>query len=155
MKLTDKIDFSRVEWVWLDLDDTLWDFTRNSLSSLALIYVKHRLDRFFPTVDVWRERYLFHNHQLWAQYNVGKITCDFLQRQRFLRPLLEAGCDEKTADRLASVLHVDYLDILGGYPHLIEGARDLLEHFRSKGYHIGVISNGFKEVQYRDRKSVV
>ena len=52
------IDLTGIEWVWVDLDDTLWDFSGNSLISLAKIYDMHDLHRFYPTMEQWRNRYL-------------------------------------------------------------------------------------------------
>ncbi len=147
------IDFNRVRWFWLDLDDTVWNFESNSLKSLAEIYESHSLDRFFESVDCWRECYMRHNHALWEQYNIGGITRDFLMRERFTRPLIEAGCDSDTVEELCRKLHFDYLDRLGRYPDLVDGARELMEVLQSKGYKIGILSNGFKEVQYRKIES--
>lgn len=143
------IDFTTVRWVWLDLDDTVWDFCNNSLKSLAEIYELHSLGRFFATVDDWRACYMRHNHALWELYSAGKVTREFLMHERFTRPLLEAGCDSGTAERMCGPLHVDYLDRLGRYPDLVEGARELLETLRRRGFKTGILSNGFKEVQYR------
>lgn len=146
-------DFKSIEWVWLDLDDTLWDFATNSVDSLGIIYYRHDLNRFYPTVDSWRERYLHHNHELWARYNVAEISRDYLQEQRFLRPLLEAGCPASEAKALTAILHKDYLDVLGEHSLLIDGAAELLDALHHKGFRIGILSNGFKEVQYRKLRS--
>lgn len=147
------IDLSRIKYVWVDLDDTVWDFAGNSHMALAAIYDIHGLDRFFGDVDTWRENYRRHNHALWDLYNQGKITRGFLQRERFLRPLLEVRVSHDEAERLWPILHTDYLDILGGYSTLIAGARELLDILREKGYRVGVISNGFKGIQYKKLSS--
>lgn len=146
-------DFDSIEWVWIDLDDTLWDFATNSVDSLRVIYERHGLNCFYPTADSWIKRYLHHNHELWAQYNVARISREYLQEQRFLRPLLEAGCPADEAESLTAILHRDYLDVLGDHSLLIDGADELLDTLHEKGFKVGIISNGFKEVQYRKLRS--
>lgn len=147
------IDLTGIEWVWVDLDDTLWDFSGNSLISLAKIYDMHDLHRFYPTMEQWRNRYLEVNHSLWARYNVGTISKDYLQHERFARPLIDCGMDEKEAFDYSEVLHTDYLRILGQCSALVPGARTLLEHIKARGLKIGVLSNGFKEVQFDKLRS--
>lgn len=147
------IDLTGIEWVWVDLDDTLWDFSGNSLISLAKIYDMHDLHRFYPTMEQWRNRYLEVNHSLWARYNVGTISKDYLQHERFARPLIDCGMDEKEAYDYSEVLHTDYLRFLGQCSTLVPGARNLLENIKAKGLKIGVLSNGFKEVQYDKLRS--
>lgn len=147
------IDLTGIEWVWVDLDDTLWDFSGNSLISLAKIYDMHDLHRFYPTMEQWRNRYLEVNHSLWARYNVGTISKDYLQHERFARPLIDCGMDEKEAYDYSEVLHTDYLRILGQCSALVPGARTLLEHIKARGLKIGVLSNGFKEVQFDKLRS--
>ena len=150
---TNTLDFARIKYVWVDLDDTIWDFAGNSYLSLATVYKLHKLDRFFSDVDTWRDTYRRHNHELWDLYNQGKITREYLQRERFLRPLLEAGVNPGEADRMWPVLHTDYLDILGSHSTLIDGARELLGVLREKGYGVGVISNGFQGIQFKKLRS--
>lgn len=147
------IDLTGIEWVWVDLDDTLWDFSGNSLISLAKIYDIHDLHRFYPTMEQWRNRYLEVNHSLWARYNVGTISKDYLQHERFARPLIDCGMDEKEAYDYSEVLHTDYLRILGQCSALVPGARTLLENIKARGLKIGVLSNGFKEVQFDKLRS--
>lgn len=143
----------KIDWVWVDLDDTIWDFSANSLDALGQVYESEHLVEFFPTVDEWRERYLECNHSLWPLYNVGKITKEFLMTERFRRVLVEAGCAEERAVAMSAVLDREYLDRLGRLKRLVPGALELLRHLRRNGYNIGVISNGFYEVQHRKMSS--
>ena len=47
-----------IDTVWLDLDDTIWDFHNNSLISLASLYETEHLDLYFDTLEHWQECYL-------------------------------------------------------------------------------------------------
>lgn len=145
-----KIDFSNITTVWVDLDDTLIDFTTNAHSSLVKMWNDEPvLRRYFADPEQWAERYEAHNMALWSKYNVGDITRDYLRLQRFLMPLAEAGMPEEEAENVARRYDTLYLDYLAREKALMPGAMDLLKFLRAKEVRIGCLSNGFKEVQYR------
>lgn len=141
------IDKDKIKWVWVDLDDTLWDFEANSLESLKMVFRHYGLERYFSCADEFCQKYLAVNHALWADYNVGKISRDYLMCERFRRPLAEAGypVTENTWREFSDY----YLDRLGECTLTVPGAHELLLRLRDQGFRIGIISNGFKEVQYR------
>lgn len=141
------IDRNKIKWVWVDLDDTLWDFETNSLESLKKVYRHFQLDRFFESEDDFCNKYLAVNHALWADYNVGNITREYLMRERFQCPLLAAGypVTETTWQEFSDL----YLDRLAECSRTVPGAHELLQRLRADGFKTGVLSNGFKEVQYR------
>lgn len=136
-----------VEWVWMDLDDTLWDFQANSRALLTALYHERGFDRYFPTALHWLRAYEEHNHALWADYALGRIERSFLLADRFRYPLQQAGHPQ--ADAESRFLDGHYLDRLGSMPLLVPGARELLQSLRARGYKIGVLSNGFTCVQHR------
>ena len=142
-----------IEWVWVDLDDTVWDFAGNSWDALGELYHQEGLDAYFVSVDDWRTKYLECNHSLWPRYNKGEITKEFLQLERFRKILDDAGFPRETLIEKARALDPLYLSILGEKSRLVEGAREMLEYLKAKGYKIGMISNGFYEVQYRKMRS--
>lgn len=131
-------------WVWFDLDDTLWDFTGNSLKALAVLYEKYSLYKLWPDVQQWLDSYHAENSRLWQLYNVGKINAATLRRQRFAVPLSKAGGDSS----LAEVLDKDYLHILSDYPETVKYAPELLARLSTQ-YNIGILSNGFADIQQR------
>ena len=144
---------NNIKWVWVDLDDTVWDFSGNSWDSLGELFFQEGLERYFANVDDWREKYLEYNHTLWPLYNAGKITKEFLQLERFRKVLADAGYPQESVIAKAQALDPLYLSILGTKTRLVEGAREMLQYLRDKGYNIGMISNGFYEVQYRKMRS--
>lgn len=141
-------DFSSVKWVWWDLDDTLWDFRANSLEALAEVYEAYGLSRLFPTVDAWRDSYHRFNRQLWTQYNANAIGMDHLRMERFRLPFVEAGAPDAEARRLSSEMDMDYLRRLGVKTRMVDGAREILDYLARKGYRMGILSNGFTDVQH-------
>lgn len=135
-------------WVWLDLDDTLWDFRGNSPIALEDTYHRYNLREFWKTNEDWQDVYHRHNEELWRLYSPGLITADFLRMERFRRPLAEAGCPDDRARELSLTMDAYYLARLAEMPHVVPGAHELLKRLRDAGYGIGVLSNGFKDTQY-------
>lgn len=140
-------EFEGIEWVWVDLDDTLWDFTANSRILLRAIYHERDMDRFFTSENAWIDAYEDYNHFLWTEYAAQRVTRAFLMADRFRRPLACAGHPD--ADGEGAFLDRHYLERLGTMGALVPGARELLGRLRTRGYKIGVLSNGFAEVQRR------
>ena len=141
-------------WVWFDLDDTLYDFSGNSDICLGEVYDMARLDRWWDTVSSWREHYHRINHELWELYAPGLIDRATLRRERFVRPLTEAGCPTAEAEELWPELDRLYLGLLGQKSATIPGAVEVVRRMRARGKKIGVLSNGFKEVQYSKLSSI-
>lgn len=136
--------------VWVDLDDTLIDFTTNAHSALCRMWADEPLlQRLFDSAEVWARRYEEYNMALWAEYNVGRISREFLRMERFRRPLAEAGLGDAQAREVSARYDVLYLDYLSTEKAQMPGAMRLLERLRKCGVRIGCLSNGFKEVQYR------
>ena len=145
-----------VRWVWLDLDDTLIDFHANSLEALRLTYDACRLDRYFADCKEWTDSYMRHNHALWDRYNRAEITQAYLRMHRFLDPVMEKcpAVDEESFAAEATRLDTVYLDLLAQQKCMIDGAVELVSHLRAQSYNIGVLSNGFTDVQHRKLRTV-
>lgn len=138
--------------VWLDLDDTLIDFHTNSRRALGRLYRTAGLDRMWSSADAWIDCYERYNQQLWAEYAAGDISRDHLRMERFRLPLAEGGCPDCEARRLSARFDTEYLDYLAEERELVPGALELLEALRCAGVTVGILSNGFAEVQYRKIK---
>lgn len=148
------IDPDLIKVAWIDLDDTLIDFRANSRSALAKVYYSTpALQKYFASPEEWLTRYSVHNHRLWTDLSAALITRQFLITERFRRPLTEAGMPDREARSLSDTLHTTYLDLLAIEKRTIPGAHDLLRRLRAAGITTGVLSNGFKEVQYRKMQS--
>lgn len=144
-----EINKENIDWVWVDLDDTIWDFKTNSWEALAHVYEYANLEKVFGNVDTWRTIYQDNNHQLWLLYNAGKITKEYLMMERFRKILVDVGYDNDLAEKMSLQLSDVYLDKLASLKTLVPGARQILDYLKCRGYSIGVISNGFYEVQHR------
>ena len=142
------------EWlVWLDLDDTLWDFRGNSHESLIELYHHLDLNRFWNSEQEWIEHYHRVNSALWALYAPGEISRDTLRHDRFFIPFVENGMSEDEAERLVPEADRYYLERLGRRDQLVPGAKELIDRLIARGFRLGVLSNGFEEVQYNKLRS--
>jgi putative hydrolase of the HAD superfamily len=137
-----------IHWVWVDLDDTLWDFTANSHALLRQLHSEHPECQRFDSADSWVDTYEAHNQMLWREYAAGNITRDFLMTDRFKHPFLQVGFTDAEAEALSAQFSDEYLSRLGKMSLLVPGARQTLEELRLQGFKIGILSNGFREVQH-------
>ena len=134
-----------IEHIFFDLDNTLWDFNRNSAEVLAALHDQFELvNKGIPTVGDFVERYHVHNDRAWKAYREGLMDKETLRWERYWRTLADFGHDNR---KLAMDLSGAYLDNLGDKNNLMPGARDLLDALHSS-YTLHIITNGFEEVQH-------
>lgn len=145
--------FSRDAMVWVDLDDTVWDMRGNSELCLGELYAEEGIDRYFADKETWSRIYHEINLGLWQRYSRGEISRDYLRRERFASPLRLAGVGDDEAMRLSDYYDMVYLSRLGRKTGLVDGAREFLGYLKDRGYRLGVLSNGFREVQYDKMRS--
>lgn len=129
----------------IDLDDTLWDFRRNSKIAMHEIYNDYELNQYYDSFESFYDIYMVKNHQLWEQYAKGEITKDYLSLERFLYPLRVVGNEDV---ELAKKLGKDFLYRTTMQTNLVDGAIETLEYLKAQGHTLSIISNGFVEVQY-------
>ncbi|NDV46386.1 noncanonical pyrimidine nucleotidase, YjjG family [Paludibacter sp. 221] len=135
--------------VFLDLDDTIWDFHANAKKSLNITYDSLSLSSYFDCFEEFFDVYIQRNNELWDLYGAGEISKDFLQKERFRYPLSKAGIED---ENLVRELGEMYLSLLPERTILVPHARELLDYLSQK-YTLTIISNGFIEVQYRKLKN--
>jgi putative hydrolase of the HAD superfamily len=134
--------------LFIDFDDTLYDTHGNAVIALHELFDLLHLERYFPNPQVFYDEYWKANIDLWTRYSKGEITRDYLIVERFRKPFSfgeglstdEAYCLE-ASDR--------FLDFCSCKPGLVEGAKELMDYFRNRGYRLHMCSNGFHEVQYK------
>ncbi len=137
------------KYVFLDLDDTLWDFHANARLSLQDMFEDRKLYRYFENFNEFFDIYAKRNIELWESYGKGEITKEFLMSERFRYPLAKMGVDDM---QLSEGIGIQYLEILPTKTALMPFAKELLDYLYPK-YPLTVISNGFTEVQYKKLKS--
>lgn len=131
------------KYVFIDLDDTLWDFHTNAKEVLEQIYQEQKLHLHFSCFEEYFNIYAKKNIELWEMYGKGEISKENLNIQRFKHPMLHVGIDD-TDMAIKTCEH--FLDLLPTRTTMMPYAMELLDYLYAK-YPLTIISNGFTEVQ--------
>ena len=138
------------EVLFIDLDDTLYDFTSNSVDAYREVYALMGYERWFRSFEHYYEIYWARNKELWVLYGDGKITKDQLNAERYTHPLRMIGVPD--AEAVGIRFWEESMKRLPLGTKLMPHAREVLEYLKSR-YRIYILSNGFAELQARKMQS--
>lgn len=131
--------------IFIDLDDTLWDFHQNGKECLAEIYTDYGFDKFYNSFEDYYNVYMPNNNHLWELYRQGAIKKEELVIERILMPIRSFGISDVN---YAKNLSDDFLNRTTYKTQLVSGTMELLEYLKPK-YKMHILSNGFREVQFK------
>ncbi len=135
-----------IQHIFFDLDNTLWDFNKNSECALKNMYKEFGVEALYGVdFKLFHENYYEINENLWAEFRDYKITKSVLRDRRFKQAFLSIGVEEM---ELAEKFEEIYFQEIVKFNYLIEGTEELLLHLQKK-YQIHILSNGFLEVTKR------
>lgn len=132
-----------VNHIFFDLDRTLWDFDRNSESTLRQLFnesvVRNALD-----FEAFHTSYQRINNLCWELYRKGEMSAPVLRRERFRRVFALFNVRDKAEIERWSV---EYMEICPRMGYLMPHATETLNRLAAKNYDLHIITNGFTDVQ--------
>lgn len=134
-----------VDWLFFDLDGTLWDHGGASLQALRQV-----CDEFHIPADAFIPRFEKANDEAWGQLEEGLTTRDRMRVERFQKAL--AGIDPAFARRdAAERISGRYLEVYLTDPaaYWIETGHEVLEAAARAGKRVALLTNGFSDTQFR------
>jgi putative hydrolase of the HAD superfamily len=135
----------KYEHILFDLDHTLWDFDKNSSETLHELYDYYSFDKLGKfTEEMFVEKFMEVNNELWSLYDKNKIDRIYLRRERFKMVLTRLGVDEH---HVPPEIGEVYLQICPVKPHVVPDAFEILDYLKDNGYKLHVVTNGFDDVQ--------
>jgi putative hydrolase of the HAD superfamily len=139
------------QYLFFDLDHTLWDFDANSRNTLEELYLTLDLkQKGVNDFDLFHKNYLIHNDKLWDRYRNGFIKVEELRWKRMWLTLIDFKIgDEELARNMGTL----FLDLLPTRKLLFPHAVEILDWLSSRNYQLHLITNGFEKTQYSKLKN--
>lgn len=137
----------KIQHIFFDLDNTLWDHRRNAYLTIKDLFDKEEITLKY-NIDFEEFHSVYHdiNEKLWEQIRDGEIDKEYLRKHRFYDTFKHFGIDDL---ELSMFFEEHFLDKILNYNHLVESAEYILDYLKAKNYTLHIISNGFQEVTER------
>ena len=126
--------------LFLDLDNTLLDFAKAEKNAVQFVLAENGL----PHDDATAALYSAVNQNYWERFEKGEIPKSAIFTGRFITLLEKIGV---SAD--ADVIARDYAEKLSKGYFVTDGAFDVLDCLKSKGYALYATTNGISAVQQK------
>lgn len=125
-------------YLLFDADDTLFDFPRASARAFSYMCTRHGIP---DTPEVYQ---LYHeiNLELWAAFDRGEVTKEFVTLERYVRFLRAMKLE---ADPVQC--NADYLSALGECVYPLPYAEEVCRTLAERGHRLYIITNAVASVQ--------
>ncbi len=135
--------------IFFDLDNTLWDFRKNSKLAMQQTFNHFKLGEKQVDFNQFIEVYEKINHTLWASYRKKEVSKKELIKKRFESTFGELGITGIVPEEMNAI----YLGEMPSQKILYPGVIGTLEYLKGRRYILNIITNGFTEVQYKKLES--
>ena len=125
-------------YLLFDADDTLFDFPRASARAFSFMCGRHGI----PDTPEVRQLYHQINEVLWAAFDRGKVTKEFVILERYVRFLRVLGSAEDPAR-----CNEDYLSALGEGVYPLPHAEEVCQTLAERGHRLYIVTNAVASVQ--------
>lgn len=132
-----------IQFIYFDLDDTLLDHRHAERLGLADVYGQFADHFAGVSLDTLQETYHQHSVVLWRQYAASEITKDEIKRLRFENTFSSLGIYGLDGRAVNDI----YLQCYANHWVLPAEARFAF-HAIADHYRVGIITNGFVEIQH-------
>lgn len=127
--------------LFFDIDNTLLDFDASEREGLKKVFDQYGINYSTENIQIYQEI----NHQLWRDFEEGKISRDDLLEQRFglfFKAIDLEGKDSSEAEK-------SYRGYLAQGHEAIKGAMTLLSTLQQMDKRLVVVTNGVSKTQYK------
>jgi len=128
----------RYNWLFFDADNTLFDFDAAAKTAFRQMLEQLEIDH----IPEHFAQYKIINARCWRKFEDGQITAEELRYERFADFFTEIKIERDPLEA-----NTCYLKRLSEQATLLDGAQNLLDRLKAKGYQMVIITNGLKEVQ--------
>lgn len=134
----------KYSYLLFDADDTLFDFPKASARAFSIMCRAHDIP---DTPEVYR---LYHeiNEVLWAAFDRGEISKEFLTLERYVRFFKTLDLDRDPAQ-----CNRDYLAALGQVAYPLPHAEEVCRTLAERGHKLYIVTNAVASVQRSRLKS--
>lgn len=139
----------KYEFLFFDLDNTLWDFSANSREALKLTLENLNLIGQLSSFEDYFHLYEQINESLWSEYRAKRMTKKALVVERFRRSL-EAF---HITNQDWQAINCHYLEGMALQTRIFPGTLETLAYLKAKGYKMHIITNGFIKAQHAKLKN--
>ncbi len=133
----------RYTHLFFDLDNTLWDFNTNSFYALKKAFAFYHLQCGNTSFQRFYDAFAENNSFLWEEYRKNKVVKKELIRLRFQHTFHDLNISGINPEEMNEI----YLTGMPKQKKLMNGAKQLLDYLKLKGYVLSIITNGFTCVQ--------
>ena len=126
--------------LFFDLDNTLLDFYKAEAVAIERVLKQHSLPYDGDTIKLYSKI----NRSYWERFERGEIPKEAIYEGRFITLFEALNCngDAKTVAK-------DYFNALADGHFVMNGAVEILEYLKAKGYKIYATTNGVSFTQYK------